>query len=279
VLVPYAGGTLPDDARALVAMHLERCARCREDVADAIEERRGFRRRRAIISWMIAAAIGAAAVTAILLYRSSPRSGAKGPVAFGRTAEARDWIELVRQARASRRVDPPPAFTAVRASSSALRGRDGLTSRALLTPSNDVVESRQPPFGWPASKDGRYVVRLFDNEQEVANSGMLSIPKWTPPQPLRRGATYTWQVDVHGAEEKTLPAPPDPLALFSVAGDREMAEIDDARRRLPDDHLLIGLLYARAGMRGRAIAELGAWVAAHPRDDAARDLLESIRNW
>ena len=279
VLFRYADGTLDRQRRADVEAHLEHCARCREDVDDAVAAQRSIdRRRRAPIGWLIAAGVAAVVVAAAFWW---PRHGQTiaPPVAHTVAAVPSEWRAFVERARTMRRIDPPPTFRALQVERDILRGHPAPHASGTFSPSGAVVETQQPAFQWPAVKNAAYEVRIFEREKEIARSPRLHENRWTLPQPLPRGATYVWQVEVHGAPVTILPAPPDPPALFTVLGAREATEIDEARRRFPDDHLLAGVLYARAGVRDRAENEIGRRIAAHPADSVARDLLASIRRW
>lgn len=273
-LFRYADGTLHRDARAEVDEHLEQCERCRQDVADAVALQRGIDRRRPVISWLIAAAAAAAIVAAALwLPRERPRT--IGPSA----AVPPEWSALVQQARARRRIDPPLAFRALQVGPDILR--DHVTPRpgGTFSPTATVIETPQPEFRWPTVKASTYVVRVFQDVKEIARSPLLRQNRWTPPQPLVRGVTYVWQVEAHSRNVTILPAPPDPPNLFTVLGTSQAAEIAEARRRFAGDHLLLGVLYARAGVREGAKDELIRWTSMHPTDTAARELLASVEAW
>ena len=61
--------------------------------------------------------------------------------------------------------------------------------------------------------------------------------------------------------------------------ERAARDIAAARSRFPDDHLLVGVLYAHYGLRNRAEEELQL-AAADPAQAAdARRLGDSIRTW
>ena len=280
VLFRYVDGTLDDDLRAEVEAHLQDCARCRADVADAAEARRAIGRRRHPISWLIAAAAAAIAIAAAIWWsQQEPKVRQPGVVKQTVTLPP-DWNAAVQQARETRRIDPPPAFRALQTERDVLRGRPAPHASGAFSPSGAVIESQRPELRWPPAKDAGYVVKVFEDEKEIARSPLLHVSRWTPPMTLARGVTYVWQIaEKRDSSTTILPAPPDPPALFTVLDTKEMAAIDAARRQFPDDHLLLGVLYARAGVRDRAEDEIGRWIAAHPGDAAARDLLHSIEGW
>ncbi len=274
VLFRYADGSLDDlEQRAEVDAHLEHCARCREDVSDAVAARRSIGQRHRRIPWLVAAAVAAVVVAAALWW---PRS--EQPMT--RPSVHPEWNALLQQARTMRRVDPPPTFRALQVEREILRGHPAPHAGGTFSPSGTLVETQQPAFRWPAAKHASYVVSIYEKEKEIARSPALLDNRWTAPQPLARGVTYVWQLTVRGTGGVTiLPAPPDPPALFTVLGTKDAANLDEARRRFPGDHLLLGVLYARAGVRDRAEEEIGRWIATHPADAVARDLLSSIQGW
>lgn len=274
-LFRYAGGTLEGQQRAEVDAHLEYCARCREDLADAVAAQRSVEHRRRPRAWPIAAALAAIAVAAALWW---PRG--EPPMPPSALSVPAEWRALVRQARAQRRIDAPPAVRALQVERDILRDRPARPGAGTFAPSGTVIETRQPDLHWPAKNNAAYRVRIFEREKEVARSPLLHENRWTPPRPLARGTTYVWQVEIPGTGGATiLPAPPDPPALFTVLDAKKAAMVEDARRRFPDDRLLLAVLYARAGVRDRAEDELGRWLLIHPEDAVARDLLTSIRKW
>jgi hypothetical protein len=283
VLFRYADATLDPQERAEVDAHIEHCARCREDLADAVAAQRSVERRRRPPALLIAAALAAVVVAAALLWphrepvmtRSAASVPASVPI---------EWRVLVQQARAQRRIDAPPAVRALQIERDILRDHPATPASGTFAPSGTVIETRQPDFHWPAKNNAAYRVRIFEKEKEVAQSPLLHENRWTPPQPLDRGTTYVWQVEIRGngrgsGSATILPAPPDPPALFTVLDAKTAAMIEDARRRFPDDRPLLAVLYARAGVRDRAEDEIGRWLVLHPEDAAARDLLTSIQKW
>src|SRR5262249_48685980 len=70
------------------------------------------------------------------------------------------------------------------------------------------------------------------------------------------------------------PTPSAPPAMFHIVDEAAWREIEDAKRLLPNNHLLAGVLYARAGLRDRAIEELRA-----SPDPAASKLLREVQGW
>ena len=275
-LVAYVDGTLTPEERDGVDEHLAGCAICREDVSDLRGMQASLtpslirpRRVPPAAWWLLAAGLGGAAIlTQIHRMQHQPAH-----------VEVRnpEWDALVRSARATGHIDMPPSLKSLQTSPDVVRGHQADPLAGTFTPTATFVESQQPHFSWPASPDARYVVRISSANEEVAHSDVLREAIGTPPAPLPRGTTYSWQVEVHDKTgARVIPAPPHPPLLFAVLDAKNAAEIAEARRRFPDDHFLLGLLYARAGVRDTAHAELTKWLAAHPGDDAARRLRDDL---
>jgi hypothetical protein len=108
---------------------------------------------------------------------------------------------------------------------------------------------------------------------------LLNVAEWMPDSPLPRGRTYQWQVELRNGTPQILPAPPDPPAAFRVMDEPSFRELTVAQRERPDDHLLLAVLYARAGAQSDAAKELAAYRAAHADDVVARQLAESLQSW
>jgi hypothetical protein len=281
-LVAYVDGTLDPTAREAVGEHLAGCATCSETVADLTEVRQSLARvggRAHTTRWLLAAAIAGAAILAGILYLRStttPRHPLPSAGAYGRP----EWDALVAGARATGRVTPPAAWTAVQSGPDVIRGSQGSGTAGTFVPSATVIESRQPEFSWPATPGAAYVVRVSSGTTEIMHSELLHQASWKPAAPLSRGLTYMWQVEArHGGRVEVMPLPPHPTLLFFIADERAARDLAEARRRFPNDHLLLGLLCGQAGMREGAQEELARWVARHPDDRTARELLASVSDW
>lgn len=311
-LFPYVDGALPPDRRAVVDAHLDTCARCREDVADlaAVQPRRpGHHARR--WPYAVAAALVALLLAAGVLLRqrdttqpqtvtaTAPQDGGWAanepavstdsvhppvPPSMTATAEPRrpsyardEWEKLVHAARTGTRLAMPAILQAIRPGADRLRGRPE-RSVAALKPAGVVVETPRPTFRWPAPDGARSVVSVFDGRREVVRSEPRIGPTWQPSRDLPRGVTYTWEVEVEkeGSIE-ILPSPPTPAAQFRVLDRAAVVELDEARREHAGDHLLLGLLYAKAGLDEHARAELQR--VDEPDAATAQRLLKDIDAW
>src|SRR6202030_2597294 len=77
--------------------------------------------------------------------------------------------------------------------------------------------------------------------------------EWTFAHALEQGKRYSWQIHMRrGSDEITVPAPPAPEARFRVLDGDARAEVARARDRWGDSHLIIGIVYASAGLLDEA---------------------------
>jgi hypothetical protein len=275
-LTPHVDGGLTSDRRAQLDAHLEWCAQCREDAGDLRWERARLRRhtaRYAAIAAAAAAAIAAFVAITVIRQPAELTPAAHQPAAavgYGRA----DWDAAVRDAVRAGNIQPPSTLAEIRPGDDVLRG-DMSISDAMLEPAGSIIDTTEPRFTWSATGGAGYSVSVFDGEREVVKSGEIAATSWTPPYPLARATTYTWQVEVRrNGVSSIVPAPPRPPAMFRIIDEATANELADAQRRFAGDHLLLGVLYARAGLQSRAEDELRA--SGSP--DAAR-LLASIRRW
>jgi hypothetical protein len=286
-----------------IARHLQGCADCRalaetqwdlgqslaaiESELAILEEPRPRRR------WPLIAA-GAAAVIAFMLFgfallrRPVPVITPPATITAAEITPApptpprydvEEWNRLVAHARAGAELAAPAVLQELRPAPDVERGR-AASALPRLEPAGVVIRTERPSFSWPARENARYVVTVFSGGEEVAQSPPLSRATWTPPRRLPRGRTYQWAVDVEadGSEPMTLPAPPAPPARFHILEAETLRDLDDALTHHAGDHLLLGLLYARAGLDDEAAAEL-AQVTTGADAHVARRLLNDLRSW
>ncbi|HYH07643.1 MAG TPA: hypothetical protein VEK11_11360 [Thermoanaerobaculia bacterium] len=293
----YADGARHDPS---ITAHLTECERCREDVADLrIPPRRPVRRPHHATWLVFATAAGIAAViVGGVLIRPEPEVAPFPPPAMvtkphvtqpapvpelpaPEPEPARsmrpEWAALIERARGGESPTMPAVLRRLRRGADVLRG--SAAARALLSPAGIVVESQRPRFTWDVAGGERFEVWLFAEGREVARSGTLTQKAWTPQRPLRRGVTYTWELQVERkGESEVYPMPPAPPAEVHVLEAAVHQELEAARREHAGDHLLLGLLYARAGMIAEAHAELGR-VTGEQDVAVARRLRDNLASW
>jgi hypothetical protein len=143
-----------------------------------------------------------------------------------------------------------------------------------LQPTGRVIAEVRPELSWTARDSATYTVYVYDGEREIARSATLRETRWTPPRALPRGRLLTWQVEAaRGESIETLPRPPAPPAVFRIVSEEEWRDVARAREAHPGDDLLLGILYARAGMLDEAGDALRRAAASDP---AARKLLDQL---
>jgi anti-sigma factor RsiW len=295
VLAAYADGTIDAFARRGVDAHLRACSECSDDVAGLQRLVTTERPRRIHPLWFGAAAAAAAAMFVLprlqndapapepppVTTRRSVPAGVPSisvpapPVPAPRSTRLPEWNTLVAEVR-STGVLPFPAEIRRLAATDAFRGEPEERTRGAFWPVATAIDDERPELRWPPASGARYVVSLTSEGSEIAQSGPLAVARWRTPVPLQRGRMYRWQVTVErGDESSVIPAPPAPPAIFRVITDREHQELARACADAGDDHLLLGLLYARTGMVDEARRELGIHGRAS-RDPLAGDLRRQL---
>lgn len=187
----------------------------------------------------------------------------------------------VKAALTSQIIEISPAARELRSKSGVLMG-GGQTGVpfALTTPVGKIIQSDRPQFRWRPLKDAEsYVVTIFDaNFNKVTASLALRQPVWTVGTRLKRGVVYGWQVTaVKDGQEIRSPVRPAPDARFKIVDAQAANDIDAAKRNHGSSHLLLGILYANAGMIDEAEREFRALVRQNPKSDVARRLLQKVR--
>lgn len=156
----------------------------------------------------------------------------------------------------------------------------GESSFSLLGPVGKVVRDSRPTLRWtPLGGDAGYVVTVRDSQgRTAATSGTISSTEWSVTRPLRRGEVYSWQVlAVKDGAEAVSPPPNAPDARFKVLEETAEDELGRAEQLRPRSRLLLGALYARAGMLDEAEREFRELVNDNPRSSVARKLLRGVR--
>jgi hypothetical protein len=281
-LIPFVSGTATSDQHRDIEEHLVFCASCTERIAH-LRALVPEARKRSRHPWLLAlaAAIAIAVPSSIWLRTMLRRPPAEPPPQIARATQTpapiAEGSALARSVRNGATIVMPPALQSVLGESEILRGTSAATGP--LTPMGVVITSARPLFTWPTPSRARSVVEIFAGETEVARSPELATDSWRPPHDLRRGVTYTWTVRVeHDDTARILPAAPSPIARFHVLDASTLEALTAAERRHGDDHLLLGVLYARAGVEDEARAHLRR--VTDPADAAlARRALHDIDSW
>jgi hypothetical protein len=120
----------------------------------------------------------------------------------------------------------------------------------LETPVATAALTAQPEFRWRALPTvDWYEVAVFDSHfSPVVESGHLTAATWRCTTPLDPGKEYLWQVTTSIGGRKSLsPAPSESEARFVVLAEPESSRLAAVAAKYPDDHVLLGVLYARGG--------------------------------
>jgi hypothetical protein len=267
-------GKLSFDELRAASAHLRSCPQCLEESqrafegpARALEDAfaAGVPEEASPPNWLprVAVLLAAAAVIAVAMFlalRPAPPRPAIAPRIETSTVTPAvappmlrkpEWQSLVDTAVRTGHL-PMDKTIALFTASDVYRGGE-TDEGAAVHPSGTAVVERDPLFTWPAAASGPYEVEIFREDGEpVASSGPLKRASWRSPA-LARGVLYRWQVR---AGATILPAPPAPPAVFRVISTAQAAELAEASRTRPDDHLLLGLLHARAGVVDQARLQL-----------------------
>jgi anti-sigma factor RsiW len=157
---------------------------------------------------------------------------------------------------------------------------------APRAPVATAVLAERPPFSWNAKEGATgYNVVITDAQgHEIARGAGIPGTDWRPPQPLRRGQVYGWQVAAlkDGQEIERAPQPPV-AAKFVVLDAARAASLDSERRRLAprlnyvDYQLATGVLAAQAGLLDTAETALQAVLEVDPDSAPAQKLLAGVQ--
>ena len=123
-----------------------------------------------------------------------------------------------------------------------------------------------------------YTVAVYDsNVTKVAESELLTSMEWALPSTLARGRIYIWQVRAtRDGRQMIAPSPAAGRAKFKVLEQSRVEQIAIAKRPGFGSHLVMGLLYAEAGLLNEAARELEALQKANPNSAIARKLLRDM---
>jgi len=189
---------------------------------------------------------------------------------------------LVKEALATQQLEKSSLLAGLTRQRSSLMGSHEGNQFSVTEPIGKVVLSDRPTFHW-SQMDGAtgYVVEVYDEKFNlVASSPQLTAQAWAAPPPLKRGGIYSWQVTaIKDGQEFKSPRPPAPQAKFRVLDAATAHELAQARRAYASSHLMLGLLYAQAGLLEEAEEEFRALEKANPNSELARKLLSQVQAW
>jgi tetratricopeptide (TPR) repeat protein len=192
-----------------------------------------------------------------------------------------NYRQLVENALKSQNIEISPEARELKRKSGILMsgGEEGI-SFAVENPVGKIIQTTRPQFRWqPLAGATSYSVNLYDtNFNKVAASEQLTATNWTLTTPLKRGTVYLWQVTaVKGGQEIKSPTLPAPEARFKVLDKARNDEIERVKRQNPRSHLLLGILYAKAGLIDEAEREFNLLLKENPKSKSARNFLQKLR--
>ena len=188
----------------------------------------------------------------------------------------------VKAALTNRRVEMPSEMQGLIGRTGVLMGSaDSGPGFTLIGPVGTIVRAERPGFRWKALNGATsYVVEVFDSGfNKVASSEAQPGTEWSAVNPLKRGETYSWQVTaMKDGKELVSPAPPAPDAKFKILDASKMRELEQAKRMYSDSHLVLGILYERAGLLDDAEREFKTLYSSNPKSQTARKLLHDVKS-
>ena len=188
------------------------------------------------------------------------------------------YERAVRDALLKGRVRLPATLSEIGGPSGTLMGGE-YPEFKLLAPVGIVVETNRPTFRWKKLEGATgYTVSVFDSHlTRVAASDNLQVTEWTVPAELPRGETCIWQVRASKeGKEVVAPPPAGPRARFRVLEQSKADEVGRARKLHSSSHLVMGVVYADAGLLEDAKREFAELLKANPQSPLARRLFQSI---
>jgi hypothetical protein len=273
-----AGRLSPADLE-IAQSHLEDCDGCRQMVDDLRQPARRVRPRPFMVAVAATAAAAAIVIAVVSLDRPRPPAASPTPRPVVVQPLKSEWKRYVDEAVRSRTLATPPALRDLNPDPRFLRGT-ATQSEISLSPRGIIVRSTRPDFTWPAVAGATYVVLLQESgSNDVLQSPRLHQTSWQPARDLVRGSVYEWQVSVDRDHASSIvPAPPAPRALFRVLDAATERDLAEAELRHPGDHLLLSVLYSRAGLVADAISETEK-MRADPQNSAlASAFLSTLRD-
>jgi anti-sigma factor RsiW len=193
-----------------------------------------------------------------------------------------NYQRMVKEYLTNQRLEKSPLLTGLTSlENAAIRGADDKGGRfSVIEPVGKVILSDQPTFRW-SGLDGAtsYVVEIYDDKFAlVTASPQLTNNSWSPPQSLRLGAIYSWQVKaIKDGREFVTPRAPASQAKFRILDQARADELANAQRGYASSHLALILLYAQAGLVDEAERELRALQKANPNSAIVHRLQSSVR--
>jgi hypothetical protein len=154
------------------------------------------------------------------------------------------------------------------------------TGFSLSGPFGEATFETRPKFAWqPLAGAIGYTVAIVDQGlRPVQHSPGLRATTWRPRRALAHGRTYLWQVTatLRGGSKVVASSPSPSEATLRILPHKLADEIAHFQRSHRDAHLVLGVLYAQAGMVTVGASELRQVPPGDSSYDIARRLVESL---
>jgi hypothetical protein len=154
------------------------------------------------------------------------------------------------------------------------------TGFSLSGPFGEATFETRPKFTWqPLAGAIGYTVAIVDQGlRPVQHSPGLRATTWRPRRALAHGRTYLWQVTatLRGGSKVVASSPSPSEATLRILPRKLADEIAHFQRGHRDAHLVLGVLYAQAGMVTEGASELRQVPPGDSSYDIARRLVESL---
>jgi hypothetical protein len=309
-LEAFVDGTLSPQQRETLLAHSARCQTCAAELRD-LQAFRGellganrspapARGRARPLPWIILTGGGLAAVLilVLLLLVFNKKTGAPGPDAGRPTPSALppkgddsfaneiaalmpEERQLVMMALQQARIAPPAVIIELQGHPQVLRSKQQEEAGPRpLQPVGEVIADMRPLFRWRPVQGARsYSIVILDSRlKRVEASPALQETEWKPSQSLQRGRVYQWVVkaSLDNGSTQIAPAPPDVEAKFKVLDQAHAEQIN--RLREAHSHLVLGILYAQAGMLTLGEGEWSQIAAGGPDHELAQKLIRSVED-
>jgi anti-sigma factor RsiW len=274
----YVDDDLAADDRARIEAHLDTCETCAAQIAEL----------RAWATAPVKPTLRRYAWAAALLLLLIPlgywqSTWHREPVVadpVGLAALPADTQARVRAALVAGTVPRPAQIAALAGRRETLMGPPGPAAPfRVIAPVATAVASDRPELAWePLAGADEYTVTIADGEgRPIGPGSRVRGTTFTPAEPLARGGVFTWQVTAQvGPRVLVAPAPPAPPARFVVLDTATATELSRLEREQPDAHVVLGILYAQAGVVADARRHLQAVPQADPHAAQARRILTSL---
>jgi hypothetical protein len=205
-------------------------------------------------------------------------------VAFNNYELRPEHRKLVEAAVTQRQMKMDPSLTAASPLVGQLMsGNDPQSPEfSVLSPiANAIVRDPRPTLQWQPVRDAlSYDLTVTDKDYiKVAAQTGLTEPQWRIASPLKQGGEYVWSVTAHlrDGSKMIAPAHDTAIARFRVLTSAREQELRQAEQEYAGKHLVLGLLYARAGLRDETLREFKALAKANPGSPIARSLLRQAQ--